>query len=268
MCAVCDGRSCDAGGNGGNCLVQADGGCACVLEVTPSATFTPTPTPTSQAGICVGDCNDDGAVSIDELILGVNIALGSAAVSACPSLPCENNLGVFVNCLVIAVNNALFGCSGPPTPTPAPQCSTVPCGGSCAISAPCTPGPDTACPNFVVLGVCELNPLNGCQCEPVQLVTPTPGPTPVLYHGHTCCECDNDACSDFAWLEVEHLCPVGCQTFRDAECEAPCHPGPSSGPSTCVLLTPCTSDADCDDGNGCTADHCTMDGCTHASVCV
>ncbi len=35
---------------------------------------------------CVGDCNADGAVTVDELLLGVNIALGSAAATACAAL--------------------------------------------------------------------------------------------------------------------------------------------------------------------------------------
>ena len=41
-CEACDGSPCALpNGVGGNCLVQADGGCACVLEVTP----TPSPVP-------------------------------------------------------------------------------------------------------------------------------------------------------------------------------------------------------------------------------
>jgi hypothetical protein len=106
------------------------------------------------------------------------------------------------------------------------------------------------------------NALYGCGVTP-----PTPTPTPALPHGHTCCECGNATCTDFAWVEVERVCPLGCQTFLDAECEAPCHPGPVGGPAVCVPLTPCTTDADCDDGNGCSMDQCTIDGCTHVCVC-
>jgi len=32
---------------------------------------------------CTGDCNDDGLVTVDEIILGVNIALGSAELTQC-----------------------------------------------------------------------------------------------------------------------------------------------------------------------------------------
>ena len=41
--------------------------------------------PSAQAQTCVGDCNEDGQVLINELIIGVNIALDSQPVSACPS---------------------------------------------------------------------------------------------------------------------------------------------------------------------------------------
>jgi len=87
-------------------------GCSC-------ATRTPTPTPVF--GGCVGDCNANGVVSIAELITMVNIALGSASVGVCPASDCDEPLpGIFVNCAVIAVNNALNGCPARPTPTPVP----------------------------------------------------------------------------------------------------------------------------------------------------
>jgi hypothetical protein len=70
---------------------------------------------------CTGDCNGDGMVTINELILGVNIALGSQPVSACPAFDCEGNQMVPINCLIQGVNNALNGCGGgSPTPTPTP----------------------------------------------------------------------------------------------------------------------------------------------------
>ena len=38
---------------------------------------------TSVFGHCIGDCGDDGRVTIDEIILGVRIALGDAAPEVC-----------------------------------------------------------------------------------------------------------------------------------------------------------------------------------------
>ncbi len=67
------------------------------------------PTPTIPAS-CVGDCNGGGSVTIDELIRGVNIALGTSPLSSCPNLDCANTGQVTIDCLIKAVNDALNGC--------------------------------------------------------------------------------------------------------------------------------------------------------------
>ncbi|MDX2171150.1 MAG: hypothetical protein SF182_29040 [Deltaproteobacteria bacterium] len=59
---------------------------------------------------CVGDCNGDGQVAINELITGVNIALGSSPVSACPSFDVNKDGQVAINELITGVNNALGTC--------------------------------------------------------------------------------------------------------------------------------------------------------------
>ena len=56
---------------------------------------------------CAGDCNADGMVAINELITGVNIALGSAAVSTCPSFDVSGDGTVAINELIQGVNIAL-----------------------------------------------------------------------------------------------------------------------------------------------------------------
>jgi hypothetical protein len=66
---------------------------------------------------CVGDCNGDGAVQIDELIVGVNIALNLLDISECPSLD-DGHGTVTVDRLIAAVNSALCGCGVCPTPAP------------------------------------------------------------------------------------------------------------------------------------------------------
>jgi hypothetical protein len=76
---------------------------------TPTGTVTPTPTETPKP-VCVGDCNDDGSVSVDELIIGVNIVLGSASIDDCPSFDQNKDGVVTVDELIVAVNNALTGC--------------------------------------------------------------------------------------------------------------------------------------------------------------
>lgn len=69
---------------------------------------TPTPTPTEPP--CVGDCGGDGKVSIADLIVGVNIALGSKPISDCPAFDANGDGKVAINELIRAVNNALAGC--------------------------------------------------------------------------------------------------------------------------------------------------------------
>ena len=77
---------------------------------TPSATSTPRDTPTR--GPCFGDCNGDGSVSINELIRGVNIALGTADLDSCEAMDSDGDGIVAISELIRAVNAALLGCVG------------------------------------------------------------------------------------------------------------------------------------------------------------
>jgi len=61
--------------------------------------------------VCPGDCTNDAAVSVEELILGVNIALGNADVGDCSALDSNGSGTIDVNELVSAVNAALQGCA-------------------------------------------------------------------------------------------------------------------------------------------------------------
>src|SRR5262249_32929967 len=77
--------------------------------------------PRAGAQICAGDCNGDGMVDVNELIVAVNIALGTVPIAQCPSL--DNGDGsVPVDRLVLAATNALDGCTpqtpGADAPTP------------------------------------------------------------------------------------------------------------------------------------------------------
>lgn len=69
----------------------------------------PQPTP-SRPAPCAGDCNGDGAVTINELVTGVSIALGIAPVDACAVLDRDGDGSVAVAELIQAVNRALNGC--------------------------------------------------------------------------------------------------------------------------------------------------------------
>ena len=70
---------------------------------------TPTPTPTPPPGTCVGDCGDDGQVTISDLIRGVNITLGLLPVSNCPAFANMQGM-VTIAELIRGVNNTLNGC--------------------------------------------------------------------------------------------------------------------------------------------------------------
>jgi hypothetical protein len=59
---------------------------------------------------CPGDCNGDGIVSINELILAVNISSGSIPLSACSAADRDRNGSVTIDELIAAVNDALNGC--------------------------------------------------------------------------------------------------------------------------------------------------------------
>ena len=63
---------------------------------------------------CPGDCSGDGAVMIDELLVGVGLALRGDGVSACVAVDTDGDAHVSVAELIAAVAAALNGC--PPNP--------------------------------------------------------------------------------------------------------------------------------------------------------
>ena len=77
----------------------------------------------AQAGTCVGDCNDDNAVTVNELVTGVSIALGAQLLNKCPKFDSSNDGAVSVDEVVEGVNNALAGCGS--QANRAPQASDV-----------------------------------------------------------------------------------------------------------------------------------------------
>jgi hypothetical protein len=67
---------------------------------------------------CVGDCDANGAVAVNELVLGVNVAIGTGASDDCPAFDPDQSGTVLVNELIQGVNNALLGCASPSPPPP------------------------------------------------------------------------------------------------------------------------------------------------------
>jgi hypothetical protein len=67
---------------------------------------------TSAAAQCPGDCNGDSQVTVDELVVAVNIALGEASVEECDAADSGGDGQITVDELVSATGSALDGCGG------------------------------------------------------------------------------------------------------------------------------------------------------------
>jgi hypothetical protein len=75
---------------------------------TDTATLTPSPSPTPR---CPGDCNGDGSVAIDEIVLAVAIASSGGSTAPCPAVDANADERITVDELTRAVNSALHGCA-------------------------------------------------------------------------------------------------------------------------------------------------------------
>ena len=60
--------------------------------------------------VCVGDCNRDSDVTVNELITMVGIGLETADPSTCVAGDANGSGDITVNEIVAGVNNALSGC--------------------------------------------------------------------------------------------------------------------------------------------------------------
>jgi hypothetical protein len=60
---------------------------------------------------CGGDCNGDGRVTVDEIVLAINIALGRTPLSSCPAADANNDNTLSIDELTGAVGHALNDCT-------------------------------------------------------------------------------------------------------------------------------------------------------------
>jgi len=90
-----------------------DPGVELAIVLTDLETPTPTPSPTPPRSACVGDCNSDGMVAVNELVIGVNIALEIFTLDSCPSFDSGGSGSVGIDELIQAVGFALDGCPAP-----------------------------------------------------------------------------------------------------------------------------------------------------------
>lgn len=191
---------------------------------------------------CVGDCDGSGAVIINELILGVNIALGTADVSVCTAFDCPQHLpGIFINCAVEAVDNALLGCrtataipstATPTCPLPPQQPTCRPDEGFFCVGEPClvcvcgtlTPTPTVT---YTPLATCTLSTTPTTSPTPTITATPTPTRTCAsASRPATCAAGQVIACAD-------QLCSIDCGCGTVTSTPTPtntCTPGANPPP--------------------------------------
>src|SRR5215468_6171464 len=98
----------------------------CAIGFVPQRASALAAAPVSGAAVgCVGDCDGDDRVTIDEIVTGVNVALGSLSLDRCRSFDCDGNGEVTVDCLIRAVIGALNGCAPPVTASSTPAATAT-----------------------------------------------------------------------------------------------------------------------------------------------
>ena len=184
-------------GKGGAATLAALGSALCLWLTSAPA-----------SAVCVGDCNNSGMVTIDELVLGVNIALGTAPLSVCPQFDCTGDGTVTITCLVQGVNNALDGCPIEPTATATEPATATATGAATstntpvnhtptATNSPVAPHTATATNTPLTVLTATATPTGTTAATvtatathsagpgtPTQTETPSPSPTPTT--GPTC----------------------------------------------------------------------------------
>jgi len=133
---------------------------------------------------CVGDCNSDLSVTVDEIVLAVNIALGVASLTECQSADANSDQEVTVDEILALVTFALQGCPAahtptPSSPTPASTPTPVFSPGQLAVSITSHSAiPRTIC----ISGTMETGSLRNSSshygCSPPPAGTPASGCTP------------------------------------------------------------------------------------------
>lgn len=218
---------------------------------------------------CVGTCYDPPYVRINDLIFGVQIALGSFDLAACPSFDRNGDRRVTVDELVDAVWNALVGCGG--DRIDADRCASAPRLRSIAdgfgatswtgdatreasdpiLSCGCAASPRTTWATYVA-------PVDGILL--VRALPPGPGYA-LAIHGGACGATTELACDDAGptWLRAD--LSVAADTRYLLELSGPCD---GSGGSVALRVDLCgdgaaTGDEHCDDGNRVGGDGCDAD---------
>jgi hypothetical protein len=78
------------------------------------------------AQVCVGDCDGNGVVSVNENVFGLTMVLENLSMEACPSFDADSNGEITVDEVVMSVADTLYGCGIRPTRTPTPSPTRTP----------------------------------------------------------------------------------------------------------------------------------------------
>jgi len=120
------------------------------------------------AQVCLGDCNESGDVTVDEVVTMVNLALGGGT-AGCAAGDGNSDGSITVDEIITAVNHALTGC---PPPTEDGVCGNgvVESGEACDDGGICIGGDNagTACTaegDCVGNGICVGGTNSGASCS-------------------------------------------------------------------------------------------------------
>ena len=228
---------------------------------------------------CVGDCNGDGEVRINELVIMVNLDLDGGSVSICLAADVSGDGVITMDEIVLAVNRALYGCLGDATPTPTvAPCTTQSCRQCTAADASglCLSGPAgmycctlTDPPGFFDLANCDFtgNYPSGCW-------QPQPGGTPGSCYTQAVCQVPSGNATPTASpsaataTATASLPPSASATATDTTTPGPsatATDSPSPGPATSTpTVTPPGPSPTPTVAGGCTAQSC--QACTAADT--
>jgi hypothetical protein len=123
---------------------------------------------------CVGDCDGSNDVTVGEIIMMVNIALGTDSVASCHAGDADGSGDIAINEIIAAVTNDLDGC--PPMATLTPTLTSTP-----ADTATVTPTfTETQTPTETPTPTVTPTPSETATDTPTPTVTPTPTITPTF----------------------------------------------------------------------------------------
>jgi hypothetical protein len=122
-------------------------------------------------GTCVGDCNSDGGVTVEEIIAMVGIALGMQALSNCPNGDADSNGEISIDEILQAVNNSLSACAPPSGTAQLHVIVTNPSGTgrTACVSGTLVDGPVMAASAYGCPPPPDPTPVSGCtsRCQSV-----------------------------------------------------------------------------------------------------